>query len=366
MIDIGKILKRAWHILWNYRILWIFGLLLAVTAGGGRISSNAGSSGTGYRFNAPNNYNPNYQPGVFVNELNQWFQQNVDPLFTYPAQHIATFVWIGVGLLLLILVVGSIAAILRYVSEIAVIRMVDGYEQTGEKVGFRQGWRLGWTRRAFRLWLIDLLIGLPVIVVLLLVGLLGVAVFFSVRAGSGFVVPEVIAAVGCFFLFLLASFLWALVVGILRVFFARAAALEDTGVWASFRSGWQTFRRNWKSALLMWLVVLGIGIGVGLVSFVLFIVLIPVYILTAIIGLIVAAIPGGIAFGIAMLFGSWPVALIIAVLLALPLFFMVTFSPLIFFGGLVEVFNSSVWTLTYREMKALEALSQSQLAPPVA
>ena len=33
MIDIGKILKRAWHILWNYRILWIFGILLAITPG---------------------------------------------------------------------------------------------------------------------------------------------------------------------------------------------------------------------------------------------------------------------------------------------------------------------------------------------
>ena len=29
MIDIGKILKRAWHILWNYKVLWIFGILLA-------------------------------------------------------------------------------------------------------------------------------------------------------------------------------------------------------------------------------------------------------------------------------------------------------------------------------------------------
>ena len=35
MIDFGKILKRAWHILWNYRILWIFGILLAITTGGG-------------------------------------------------------------------------------------------------------------------------------------------------------------------------------------------------------------------------------------------------------------------------------------------------------------------------------------------
>ena len=29
MIDLGKIIKRAWHILWNYKVLWIFGILLA-------------------------------------------------------------------------------------------------------------------------------------------------------------------------------------------------------------------------------------------------------------------------------------------------------------------------------------------------
>jgi hypothetical protein len=30
--------------------------------------------------------------------------------------------------------------------------------------------------------------------------------------------------------------------------------------------------------------------------------------------------------------------------------------PWLFLGGLVEVFKSSVWTLTYRELRALEGL----------
>ena len=29
MIDIKNILKRSWKILWNYKVLWIFGILLA-------------------------------------------------------------------------------------------------------------------------------------------------------------------------------------------------------------------------------------------------------------------------------------------------------------------------------------------------
>ena len=105
MIDIGKILKRAWHILWNYKVLWIFGVLLALTAGGSewrwgqrlRVSITMGNS----------NYNPNFQPGPFLTSLNDWFQQNIVPLFTAPDQHLTTIIWIGVGLLLAILVVAS-------------------------------------------------------------------------------------------------------------------------------------------------------------------------------------------------------------------------------------------------------------------
>ena len=171
MIDIGKILKRAWHILWNYKVLWIFGVLLGLTAGGSGSGGNTGS-GSGFRFNGPGNYNSSTLPGPFWASVNDWFQQNLSPLITHPDQHLATFIWIGVGLFLFFLILGSLAAILRYVSEAAVIRMVDDYEQNGTKLGFMQGWRLGWSRGAFRLWLIDLVISLPVIVFLLLAGLL--------------------------------------------------------------------------------------------------------------------------------------------------------------------------------------------------
>jgi hypothetical protein len=359
MIDVGKILKRAWHILWNYKILWIFGILLALTAGSFSTSGNAGS-GTSYQFNAPGNYNPNFHPGPFLTSLNDWFQQNVEPLFTYPSQHIATFIWIGVALLLFILAVGVITSILRYVSETAVIRMVDGYEQSETKVGFIQGWKLGWSRRAFRLWLISLIIDSPVIIFLLLLVGLGLAIFFSVRNGGGFAVATIVAAIGCTFLFLFAFIVWLVVMSFLRVFFARVAVLEDAGVGESYRRGWQMFRRNWKSAALMWLVMLGIGIGIGLASIILFILLIPVLIITAIAGVVVAAIPGLIAFGISSIFASGPVAVIIAILVGLPFFFTVLLSPLILVGGWHQIFTSSVWTLTYREMKALETLTQPE------
>src|SRR5512143_2897028 len=43
MIDPIKILQRAWHILWNYRTLWVFGLIVALAAGSAA-SGNGGSN----------------------------------------------------------------------------------------------------------------------------------------------------------------------------------------------------------------------------------------------------------------------------------------------------------------------------------
>jgi hypothetical protein len=367
MIDIGKILKRAWHILWNYRILWIFGLLLAITSGGGS-SGNGGSGNSGYQFNGSNS-NPgiNWNSSPFLQDLYNWFQQDIVPLAAHPDQHIATFVWIGVGLLLLFLVVGVIFAFIRYTSETAVIRMVDEYERTGEKVGFRQGWRLGWNRRAFRIWVIDLIVSLPVLLLLAVLGGLGLLAFLGARGGHGAAVAaSLIAAIGCAFLFILAFIVFAVALSLLRQFFIRKAALENAGIGESFRSGWGMFKRNWKSAGLMWLVMIGIGIGVGIAGIIVFFLLIPAYIVLALPAAVVALIPGLAVFGITSIFASGPLAWILGVLAALPFFFLIVFAPLALVTGWYKIYSSSVWTLTYREIQALESVAPAagNVTPP--
>jgi hypothetical protein len=363
MINIGKILKRAWHILWNYRVLWIFGILLAITAGGSGSGSNGGSSGSGYRFNANDGYHgitPSNNPTV--QELNQWFQQNIEPVFIHPEQYISTFIWIGVGLFLFFLFVGLISALIRYPTETAVIRMVDEYEQTGKKVGFKQGWKKGWNRRAFRIWVIDLVIGLPTMLLVAVMTGLGVLVYFSVRNGSQTAIATgVIAGIGCAFLFIFAFIILMVVLGLLRQFFVRAAALENTRIGDSFRLGWAMFKANWKSAALMWLVMLGIGIGFGIGMLIVFFLLIPAYLVLILPAAIVGLIPGLIAFGITSIFASGPLAWILGLLFALPFFFLVLFAPLSLVGGWYKIFESGVWTLTYREMKTLESVAPAEI-----
>ena len=298
---------------------------------------------------------PDLKIGPAGTQLTEWFNQTITPLFLNPGEHMATFIWIGVILFLLILVIAAVTALIRYPSETAVVRMVDDYEQTGTKLRFKQGWKLGWNRRAFRIWVIDLVISLPAFIFVALLLTLGLLVYLSIsRGSSSMAVAGTVAAIGCFFLLILALIVLTVVLTLLRNFFIRSAALDGTGIGDSFRAGWALFKRNWKSAALMWLVMVGIGIGFGIAGIILFFLLIPVYLVLILPAVLAAVIPGGIALGIASIFASGPLAWIIGGLVALPFFFTVMFAPLILINAWYLLYSSNVWTLTYREMKLLD------------
>lgn len=359
MINFGNIIKRAWHILWSYKVLWIFGILLVLTVGA---TGSGGAGGSDYRIsnNTQRNWmnlpNQNWQPGMLLNNFNHWAQTNLDPLFSQPAQHVATFIWIGVGILLFALVIGGLTALIRYPTETAIIRMVDEYEKTGEKLRFKQGWKLGWTRRAFRLWVIDLILSIPGIVFIgLLVGL-GAIAFNSISKGpAGLAVGTVIALAALALLFLLVFILLMVLLGLLRQFFMRQAALEDASIKDSLRNGWAMFKRHFKSASLMWLIMLGFGIGEGIVGMIAFFLLIPVYAIMLIPAVIVAAVPGVLIYLVASIFTKVTlVAVIFGAIAFLPVFFIVLFSPMLLFSGWYRIFESNIWTLSYREMKVME------------
>lgn len=349
MIDFTKILKRAWRVLWDYRILWVFGILLAVTAGGGgNFNFNAND------INLPEKGWDLESLPPALRQLAEWFQQDVLPLLTHPEEHVTTILWIVVAVLSFALVVSIIRAILSYVSQTAIMRMVDEYEQSGVKVGFRAGWRLGWNRRAFRLWLIDLIIYAPIMIVFF-ASFFGVAILLiATSSGAGANVGLIAAlSIGSILLLVFLFIAVMAALSLLREFFARAAVLEGLGVFDSLRHGWQMFRTHWKSAAWLWLIMAGVGIAVAIVSILAFFLLIPVYLLLLLPAVLVAAIPGAIAFGIASLFTTGPLSWIIGVVFALPFFFTILFAPLFVLEGWYQVYAFNVWTLAYREMKAL-------------
>ncbi len=358
-MDPVKILKRAWHILWSYRALWVFGLILALATAG---STGGGSnSGTRYSVDNENQQMPlphDFQQGMeeFTQEMERLFDEGPHDV-DIPREELVALIWIAVAFTLIMIVLGIIVAIGRYVSETAVIRMVDEYESTDTKMTVRQGFRIGWSRASWRLFLINLIISLPAILMMLVLLFAGIGIFFAVENGNlEFTAFSVIAMIGVVFLLIFVVVVLTIILHLLRHFFWRVCVLEGLSVRESLNRGWGLVRENWKNVGLMWLVMIGLGIVWAVVSVILVIVTIPVVAVTFIIAVLIAAVPVLLLVGFFSLFLSNVLAWVLGILFVLPLFFTIAFSPWVLLGSWQAVFTSTVWTLTYREIKALPAV----------
>ena len=147
-MDHIKILKRAWEITRHYRVLWVFGVILALTSGSFQGSGGGGGGGG---------------DGSGIS----WSEEYKTDLDLSP-EAVNTLIAIAIGAVCLILFLVVVGVIAHYVAQTTVIRMVNEYEDTGKQRSVRQGFRLGWSRAARRLFLLDLSIGLPRHAVLLL------------------------------------------------------------------------------------------------------------------------------------------------------------------------------------------------------
>ncbi|MBI5953058.1 MAG: hypothetical protein HY865_15475 [Chloroflexi bacterium] len=374
-MDPIKILKRAWHILWSYRALWVFGLILAM-AGAGSLGNNGSNNSSR---NEANSQSSQQQPlpedmgeafKQVTHEIQKAFYAGLDKV-GIPKDDAGTLIGIVIAFVIFCVILGLIFAVARYVAETAVIRMVDEYENTGTKMTIREGFRIGWSRTSWRLFLINLLVNLPLILgmTLLLVGV-GMAIFQSMT--RGFQTPAmflIVALIAFMFLVIFVVAIITIFLGLLRHFFWRACALENLTVRESLSRGFQMARQNWKNIGIMWLVMIGLGIVWAVVSAIALVLTLPVVAVTAVAGALVAVIPALLAGGLTSLFLNGWLPWIVGVLFVLPLFFTVAFSPWLLLQGWQTVFTSTVWTLVYRELKALPALTSQVVdespLPPV-
>jgi len=368
-MDPIKILRRAWQILWSYRALWVFGLVLALAAGS---SAGRGSGNNGVQYRHDQGENQQITPQSMQEAFRQ-FNQELNKLFKegIPASHISgealtTFLWIIGAFVLVMLVVGILVTIARYVSETAVIRMVDEYEASGNKMSVRQGFRIGWSRTAWRLFLINLLANLPAIALVLVLLIAGIGIYFSVVNGNAnFAAFSVVSTIVLVFITIFVVVILTILLHLLRNFFWRICVLENAGVRESLQRGFAMVLENWKNVGLMWLVMIGLGIVWAIASIILFIVTIPVVIVTAIIALLVVALPFLLLVGIFSTFLGNILPWVAGGLFVAPLFFTIAFSPWLLLGSWQTVYTSTVWTLTYREIKALPALTPKTEVQPV-
>lgn len=356
-MDHAKILKRAWHVLVQYRVLWIFGLILALTtvSPGSQSSYQFGSSDaviTPSESQTPEEMLEEFRhlkPGEIWVEIQRELSKEISPEFW------GWFVAGVIALLLVGFVLTIVSRIAHYVSQVALIRMVNRYEETEEKVGFRQGWQLGWSRAAWRFFLINLATAIPLFVlIIILIGLALLPLLLWMGDAPTVGVLGTVATIGLIFLVIFFSIILGALLKLLRHFFFRACALENLRVGKSIRAGWAMFKQDWKGIGLMWIITAGINIGWTIV-------MVPVSILIFVVSLIFGGGAGLIVGSLAnALFASEAAAWIVAFVVGLPILLALMLIPLGLVGGWREVYLSSVWTLSYRELRALKALAREE------
>jgi len=344
-MDHGKVLKRAWEILWQYRVLWVFGVIVALAAAGG-----GGTNPFTYTFDGGDNGEP---PFGMEGWTRSWELSEVVPHAAQAWAAVAgTILAIVLGLACLAVIITVVRIIFLYIAETALIRMVDDYEETGVKRGVREGFRLGWSRTALRLFVLDLLSKLPGMVIMFLLLLLGVGLFALMTVARDAVVLQgisIVAGIGLAFLVILLAIVIALAVSLVRPLIFRLCAVEEGGVIDSLKQGFAFIRRHITDVVLTWLIMVGLQIGWGIA-------LIPVVVFLLFVGAVLGGGLGLLVGGLASLVAKGAVPWVLGALLGLPTFILVLAAPLTFLMGLAEVFKSSVWTLAYRELRALEGV----------
>ncbi|HUW09773.1 MAG TPA: hypothetical protein VM537_08585 [Anaerolineae bacterium] len=330
-MDHVGILKRAFNITRRYRVLWIFGVLLALFGSGG--GGNGGANGTRFTL-------PGAGEGSFPGTL--------PPGITLPSMESGPIIGIVIACCCLLLLVVAASVVISYVARTSLYRMVNQIEDTGVSPSWREGLRLGWSRRAARLFGIDLAVGVPfAIAVILLVAIALLPLLLMTLETDATTALGIVLAIGLLLLVIVVLIVAGVLVNLAKRFMHRQAALEDRSIGQSIVYGYQIVRTNLRDSAVMWLLMFGVGLGWGIV-------MIPVFIVV----LLLAALVGGLpAWAIWQATEAlWPTLLV-----GIPLFLLIMVPVLTFLNGLYLVFQSSSWTLTYREFRARELVLD---APP--
>lgn len=316
------ILKQSFRITWRYRALWIFGFLLALCGGGG------GGGG-----------NINFPSGGGDEEDFENLGQLMAALDIDPNLIIGAFI----AFICLILLLAVIGIVVQAVTRTALMGMVYQIQGTGA-ITAREGWRFGWSGRTWRVFLVGLVIGIPLFILslgLILLALSPLLLILVNQDNTSLLIISIILTVFAFLVVILILIAMSAVIAPLQELAWRQTALPQNGVIDSVKQAFGLIKRRFKDVAIIWLLLLGVGIGWIIVS--LIVILPAALIAVALIG----GIPGVLVY---LLTGSGTVALIIGVPLGL-LVLILVFS---FGQGLYLIYQSAVWTLTYMELQTDE------------
>ncbi len=292
-MDFGYVLKRAWQIIWKFKVLWIFGILASC----GQASSSGGSN-SGYRFSVQES---NASP-----QIEHFFSQ-LDPTV------IGILIVIGIIVVLALVV---IAILLGTVGRVGLIRGTVKAEQGAERLTFGELWREGLTY-FWRVFGLNLVIGVLVFLAIMVILFGGIVLTIGTLGLFVLCLLPIIC--------LLVPVMWAVSVIIEQA--NVALVVENLSIPEAIKRGWQVVWDNIGTMIVMSLIlILGVGIIGG-----------------AIIGLPVLVVAAPAVVGIA----AGTTEAIRNGLIVSGLLFLVYLPFLLVLSGILRAYTSSAWTLTF-------------------
>jgi hypothetical protein len=362
-MDYSGIFRRAWRYTSRYRVLWLFGMVLALTTVSwgatfiGGLDDN--KDGPQFRVTVTREADESFVDALrrtvreedariraefsqTNRDIEEFFAKELD---TRVKSDILVVLLALMGAMLMLYVVAKIAA---YASETALIRMVAETERTGNQLGFGDGLRLGVSRTALRIFLINVLVNLAMLfaVLALLALTLAPLLLWATEVTLAGVLGTVVSVL-LFFPVVALIICAAAVIALLKHLFRRACAIEGLGVFGSIRRGLAVARRHPVDVLPVWLVAIGVTVVWPLL-------VLPVAAVMLILGVLLGASAGLLVGGISSLALGGLAPWIVGAVVGFPVFLLTLAAPLVFLGGLREVFLSSTWTVTYGELLAHE------------
>lgn len=159
-----------------------------------------------------------------------------------------------------------------------------------------------------------------------------------------------------FFLFIFLAIITDQLIKILKHFARRESVVKGESPIDAIRSGFALARSNLKEVGIIWLVLVGVSIGFPVLVGIFAVLLVAADI---VVSGIIALLVGLTA---SLLGAAQPV--LVGALVGGPIFILLLVIPLVLLDGMREVFASSTWTLTYRELKALSSM-EAEAVPEV-
>lgn len=295
-MDYFDLLKRAWTITWRYKALWVLGLFAGAASGG---SGGGGNYSTGSQDFSGDG-------GQAFAQMERWATDNL------------ALIAVVVG----VLVIFFLAMWILSVAAQGGIAYGTNEAAEGRAPSLGAAWSVGFSKWG-RTFMIQFMLGLPVLLVAMLMG--GVLVASGLAGASG---GEAAAGVGIclFFPILLVVILAAsFIIGILLPMAVRYGVLLDVSFGQAIKRAWDDLWGK-KGLFVFWLVMLLPGIAYG-------------------IALTVIAIPLAIPLVFLFIGEQFIMAIALTVLM-----FLVLMLP----GAIYGTFANAAWTLFFRRVTGLE------------